>query len=66
MHTGEEDHAQSAYQDVDRTHHAKVKLAEDKDKLRKYTSMAWPTLGSRMAEEQNRYLNFLEINCGAL
>jgi len=29
-------------------------MTEDRDKWRKYTSMVWPTLESRTAEEQNR------------
>jgi len=29
-------------------------MTEDRDKWRKYTSMVWPTLGSRKAKEQNR------------
>jgi len=31
-----------------------VGMTEDRDKWRKYTSMVWPTLGSRTAKEQNR------------
>jgi len=30
-----------------------IRMAEDRDKLRKY-AMVWPTLGSRTAKEQNR------------
>ena len=32
-----------------------IRMTEDTDKWRKYrTSMVWPTLGSRMAKEQNK------------
>jgi len=30
-----------------------IRMTEDRDKWRKY-SMVWPTLGSKMAKEQNR------------
>jgi len=31
-----------------------IRMTEDRVKWRKYTSMVWPTLGSRTAKEQNR------------
>ena len=31
-----------------------IRMTEDGDKWRKYTSMVWPTLGSRTTKEQNR------------
>ena len=31
-----------------------IRMTEDMDEWRKYTSMVWPTLGSRTAKEQNR------------
>ena len=32
-----------------------IRMTEDRDKWRKYTSIVWPTLGSRTAKEENRY-----------
>jgi len=41
-----------AAQIEDRYCEESISMTEDRDKWRKYTSMVWPTLGSRMAKNK--------------
>ena len=58
MHAGDEDHTHTAWMDNIKTWtglsvEESIRMTEDRDKYGESTSMVWPTLGSRTAEEQN-------------
>jgi len=59
MRTGEEAWTDNIKTWTGLTVEESIRMTEDRDKWRKYiTSMVWPTVGSRMAKEQNILVSY--------
>jgi len=61
VHAGEEDHARTAWMDNIKTWTGLLVEESIRMTEKNGMSMVWPTVGSRTAEEQNRFKQFMSL-----